>query len=78
MTFDENPMTLFLTKDFPSVTLRDIYSVIAYYLQHSREVQEYLREQGQVAAEVRSEIERNLEPAELRERLRLRRAGTAA
>ena len=61
-----------IQEDYPSVTLNDIYSLIAYYLQHSRAVEDYLREQAQAATEVRGELERNLETKELRERLRRR------
>src|SRR5207249_2068886 len=42
--------------DFPSLALRDIYSTIAYYLQHTQAVEEYLREQEQAAAQTRQEI----------------------
>ena len=66
-----------IQEDYPSVTLNDIYSLIAYYLQHSRAVEDYLREQAQAATEVRGELERNLETKELRERLRRRRAQAA-
>ncbi len=67
-----------IQEDFPSVTLNDIYSLIAYYLQHSRAVEGYLREQAQAAIEVRGELERHLETKQLRERLRRRRAEAAA
>ena len=67
-----------IQEDFPSVTLNDIYSLIAYYLQHSGSVEDYLREQALAAKEVRRELERNLETKELRERLRRRRAQAAA
>ena len=46
-----------IQEDYPSVTLNDIYSLIAYYLQHSRAVEDYLREQAQAATEVRGELE---------------------
>jgi uncharacterized protein (DUF433 family) len=67
-----------IQEDFPSVTLSDIYSVIAYYLQHSRAVDDYLSGQAQAATEVRSEVEKGLETGELREWLRQRRAQTTA
>jgi uncharacterized protein (DUF433 family) len=67
-----------IQEDFPSVTLRDIYSVIAYFLQQARAVEDYLSEQAQTAEEVRREVERNLETKELRERLSHRRAKAAA
>jgi uncharacterized protein (DUF433 family) len=63
-----------IQEDFPSVTLSDIYSVIAYYLQHSRAVEDYLSEQARAAGEVRREVESGLDVGALRERLRQRRA----
>ena len=62
-----------IQEDFPSVTLSDICSVIAYYLQHSRAVEDYLRAQAQAAAEVRREVESRVDTQGLRERLRQRR-----
>ena len=67
-----------IQEDFPSVTLSDIYSVIAYYLQHSRAVEDYLSAQAQAAKEVRGEVESRIETRGLRERLRQRRAQAAA
>jgi len=63
-----------ILEDFPSLTLPDIYAVIAYYLRHASEVEEYLRQQAQAATELRSEVEGKLETRGLREHLRQRRA----
>jgi uncharacterized protein (DUF433 family) len=63
-----------IQEDFPSLALRDIYTAIAYYLQHTQQVEEYLRGQAQAAAETRREIEAGQDTGELRERLRRRRA----
>ena len=67
-----------IQEDFPSVTLSDIYSVIAYYLQHSRAVEDYLSAQAQAAKEVRREVESRVDTRGLRERLRQRRAQATA
>ena len=67
-----------IQEDFPSVTLSDIYSVIAYYLQHSRAVEDYLGAQAQAAKEVRREVESRVDTRRLRERLRQRRAQATA
>jgi uncharacterized protein (DUF433 family) len=67
-----------IQEDFPSLTLSDIYSVIAYFLQHRGAVEEYLREQAAAAEEVRRELESHIETKELRDRLRLRRARAVA
>jgi uncharacterized protein (DUF433 family) len=67
-----------IQEDFPTVTLSDIYSVVAYFLQHSRAVEDYLSAQAQAANEVRREIESRVDTRGLRERLRQRRAQAAA
>jgi uncharacterized protein (DUF433 family) len=67
-----------IQEDFPSLELRDIYSIIAYYLQHPNEVADYLREQARAAKELRNELESSFETRDLRERLRQRRAQAAA
>jgi uncharacterized protein (DUF433 family) len=67
-----------IQEDFPSVTLSDIYSVVAYYLQHARMVEAYLSEQAQAAKELRREVEGRADTHGLRERLRQRRAQATA
>src|SRR5689334_6119434 len=57
-----------IQEDFPSLALRDIYAVIAYYLQHTQAVEEYLLRQQAEAAQARNEIERNRSSMALRER----------
>jgi uncharacterized protein (DUF433 family) len=66
-----------IQEDFPSVTLRDVYSVIAHYLQHARAVEDYLCEQARAAGEARREVEGGMDARGLRERLRQRRAQAA-
>jgi uncharacterized protein (DUF433 family) len=66
-----------IQEDFPSLALTDIYSVLAYYLQHRSEADDYLRGQAGAAAEVRREVEGKLDSRSLRERLRQRRAHVA-
>ena len=67
-----------IQEDFPSVTLSDIYSVVAYYLQHSGAVEDYLSAQVQAAKEIRREVENRVDTRGLRERLRQRGAQAAA
>lgn len=67
-----------IQEDFPSLTLSDIYSVIAYYLQHRRAVEDYLRRQAQAGADVRGEVESSMDTRGLREHLRQRRTRAAA
>jgi uncharacterized protein (DUF433 family) len=66
-----------IQEDFPSLALSDIYSVIAYYLQHVGEVEEYLDESRQAAGKIRGEADKS-SGGDLRERLRRRRAQAAA
>ena len=66
-----------IQEDFPTLALRDIYGVIAYYLQHTAAVEDYLRAQGQTASQTREEIEHRQETGGLRQRLRELRAAAA-
>jgi uncharacterized protein (DUF433 family) len=58
---------------FPSLSLREIYGAIAYYLEHTEAVEEYLREQQEKAEEARRSIESQIDTTALRERIRARR-----
>ncbi len=62
-----------IRSQYPSLSLADVYGAIAYYLDHSEEVNEYLRRQGQVWDQFRAECEKK--PGAVVERLRaLKRA----
>ena len=76
--FKSGATTEQIQEDFPSLTLSDIYSVIAYFLQHPRAVEDHLCEQAEAAEEVRREVESHFETRELRDRLRQRRARAVA
>jgi len=58
---------------FPSLTLREIYGAIAYYLEHQEQMDAYLQAQRQAAEETRRAIESRQNSAVLRERIRARR-----
>jgi uncharacterized protein (DUF433 family) len=60
--------------DFPTLSLREIYGAIAYYLGHEDQVEEYLRRRGQEAARIRAEIEDRPGADALRQRIRERNA----
>ena len=62
-----------IQEDFPSLTLREIYGVIAYYLEHRDTVEGHLRQQEQAAEETRRRLETQPGLAELRARVRSRR-----
>lgn len=58
--------------DFPSLTLREVYGAIAYYLEHTEMVEEYLRQQGQAAEVTRRVVESGQDMTVLRQRIRER------
>ena len=59
---------------YPTLHLADVYAVIAYYLRHQEEVNDYLQKRQAEAAELRNEIEsRQPDRGELRAKLLARR-----
>lgn len=59
---------------FPSLSLRQIYGAIAYYLDHEGEVEDYSRERQAEAEAIRQQIESEPQYHEFREKIRRRRA----
>jgi uncharacterized protein (DUF433 family) len=70
--FDEGATAEQIQDSFPSLTVREIYGAIAYYLEHRTEVGEYLKARRQEAAAVRRAVEDRQDPA-IRARIRARR-----
>jgi uncharacterized protein (DUF433 family) len=58
-----------IVEDFPALRLDDVYAVLAYYLRHRSEVDEYLAQVGREANTIRQKIEASQETQHLRERL---------
>lgn len=58
-----------IVQRYPSVTLAEVYQVVAYYLNRKDEVDEYLRLREAEAMKVREENERRFPSAGVRERL---------
>ncbi len=62
-----------IVQSFPSLSLSDVYSSIAYYLTHRQEIEEYLKEQETAADALQEQLESNpdyqAEIAELRSRI---------
>ena len=56
--------------DFPSLSLREIYGAISYYLEHEDRVSEYLRRREEEAGRVRAETEDRPRIEALRRRVR--------
>lgn len=55
---------------YPSTTLTDIYSVIAYYLRHREQIRIYIEDRKQQAQAIRATIEeRQLDMHDIRDRL---------
>jgi uncharacterized protein (DUF433 family) len=55
--FEDGATPETIAQQYPTTTLADIYSVIAYYLRHRAEVDLYLAEREQRAEDVRRRIE---------------------
>ena len=59
-----------IQQDFPSLSLRQVYGAISYYLDHVDAVEEYLAEQRKAAEATQKFIETQIETGSLRRRLR--------
>src|SRR5438105_1957665 len=70
--FDDGATAEQIQDSFPSLTLREIYGTIAYYLEHRAEVGEYLKARHEQAAAVRRSVEERQDPA-IKARIRARR-----
>ncbi|WP_299426560.1 DUF433 domain-containing protein [uncultured Meiothermus sp.] len=62
-----------IAQQYPSLSLREVYAVISYYLNHPDEVNDSLLERGGQAAEVRLLNQRRFDPEGIRDRLLVRR-----
>ena len=71
--FEEGAAAEQIVMQYDSLSLRDVYAAIAYYLENREEVAAYLRQQQEQAAEVRRQIEARSPQAGIRERLLARR-----
>ena len=63
-----------IVRQFPAVTLAEVYGTIAYYLQHQPELDAYLRAREEAAAPLIAELAARTNPPGTRERLRARLA----
>ena len=59
---------------FPSLSLRQIYGTIAYYLDHQGDVESYIRDRQAEAEAIRVQIESEPQYREFRDKIRRRRA----
>lgn len=63
-----------IVESYPTLSLEEVYAVIAYYLRRKAEVEDYLRVRANFAAGVREENQRRFPSNGLREKLLARRA----
>ena len=62
-----------IAQQYPSLQLADVYSVIGYYLHHRDEIEAYLYNRQQQAAQIREQNEARFNPIGIRDRLLARR-----
>jgi uncharacterized protein (DUF433 family) len=68
----ESPETI--ARQFPAVTLAEVYGTIAYYLQHQQEMDAYLQARAAAAEPLLRELAERFNPVGLREQLQARQA----
>jgi uncharacterized protein (DUF433 family) len=66
-----------IVQDYSSLSLADVYAVIAYYLRNRPSVDAYLQEQRQQGEAIQRQMEAAYDPTGVRERLLARRKETA-
>jgi uncharacterized protein (DUF433 family) len=70
--FNQGETAEAIVDSYPTLALADVYSVLAYYLTHHAEVDEYVRQADEAAGRVQRETEANHSPETLALRARLR------
>ncbi|MFN5501124.1 MAG: DUF433 domain-containing protein [Pseudanabaena sp.] len=73
-SFNQGATSEEIASRYPSLKLSDVYSTIAFYLDHQQEVEEYLQQRQQKALEVRKQNELRFDTQGLRDRLLARQA----
>ena len=64
-----------ISQGYPTLHLADVYGVIAYYLRHRKEIDDYIQDRREEAEKLRQEIEaKQPNRAELRAKLLARKA----
>src|SRR5215213_391269 len=74
--FNEGATPEEIVQQYPTLDLKDVYSVVSYYLQNQDEVDKYLDQRQVERQELRKEIEARFDPRGIRERLLARRSYT--
>ena len=73
--FEDGATAETIVQRFPSLKLSDVYSVIAYYLRHRDEVDDYLQQREKMARQIKDRIEGQQDLTAIRERLQAKRQG---
>lgn len=71
--FKEGATAEEIVQRYPTLDLADVYRVIAYYLSHSTEIEDYLLERYKQSELIRKENEARFDPSGVRDRLLARR-----
>ena len=64
-----------IANDFPTVTLAQVYTILAFYLAHREEVDVYVAERAAFSVATRAAHEARFDPTGLRARLLARQSG---
>jgi len=72
--FSEGATAEEIVQQYPSLTLADVYHVLAYYLRQPAEIEAYLRQRQARAEAVRQQNEARFDPQGVRDRLLARRS----
>ncbi len=72
-TFDEGAAPEEIVSQYPSLTMADVYAVIAFYLQHGADVGQYLSRRRSEGEETEREVRGHPHLRDVRERLLGRR-----
>lgn len=67
--FKEGATAEEIVQRYPTLDLADAYRVIAYYLSHSSEIEDYLQERTKQSELIRKEHEARFDPSGVRDRL---------
>jgi len=62
-----------IQEDFPSLSLREVYGAIYFYLDNESEIEDYLNQQEQEEEKAKHFIDAHFDNKSLRERIRARR-----
>ncbi|MGD2156821.1 MAG: DUF433 domain-containing protein [Anaerolineales bacterium] len=71
--YNEGAIPEEIVSQYPALSLEDVYSVIAFYLKNQVEIDTYVKQRAEEAAENRKRVEAKPRYKEFRKRLRSRK-----